>query len=128
MTNRPYDPERDREAARLRMRRWRDRHEKGISPSGRSCRKCGCTLSRYNHDKYCAACEPSYTTHLAYMAQHDPAAQRVSVLTGENTCKRGHDLLEHGRVRNAGQGRRTRTCKVCDAMRHREKRARDNAR
>ena len=113
-----------RAQARERMRRWRARHEKGVSPIGRSCTVCGCRLSRYNHDATCSACEPAYATHSDYMADHDPAAETIAFLTGENTCIRGHDLNEHGRYRNAGAGRRSRYCKVCDAQRAREKRAR----
>ena len=122
MTNRPYDPERDREAARLRMRAWRERHEQGMSRAGRTCRLCGCRLSRYNHDSACSACEPSYTTHTDYMLDHDPAAERQQLLRGDNVCKRGHDLLEHGRPRRAEHGSRGRACKVCDAERQRLRR------
>lgn len=84
----------------------------------RACADCGCRLSRYNPDDVCAACyAASDTSHDEYLRElRTPEA----LLRGADTCKRGHDLLIHGRIVDAGDGRTTRRCSICRADRQRE--------
>lgn len=113
-------------SARDRMRAYRDR-KRGVHQHGTGCLACGTILSRYNPDTWCATCTPKIITHAQYLDEFDPAIE-VSPLTGVNTCKRGHDLLEHGRMVHAEKGRMTRRCSICRKERQklyaRERRAR----
>lgn len=88
----------------------------------RACIECGARLSRYasESDTTCAPCyartERSYEEHLASIV--DVVAQR-RVGASNDFCKRGHDLIEHGRMIPKGDGTKTRRCMVCRRERER---------
>ena len=108
------------------MRAFRDR-KRGVHQHRAACTKCGAILSRYNPDPTCAACDAGIPTHAEYLAQFDPAVE-TNGLHAVDACKRGHDLVEHGRMVHAGDGRMTRRCGLCrkerEKLYQRERRAR----
>ena len=67
---------------------------------------------------HCAAHEPAHITHVDYI--ESVITKREARLEGADTCIRGHDLLVHGRMRNAGGGRITRSCQACNTERQRK--------
>lgn len=82
----------------------------------RRCVRCDAILSAYNAGLVCAPCESRTITHAEYLRQCDPA-KTISRLHGENTCKRGHDLITYGVMKNTGGGRITRKCGECERLR-----------
>ena len=88
------------------------------------CRTCGARLSRYRAEGtvHCALHEPHHITHLDYI--DSVPTHRSTSLNGPDTCKHGHDLLIHGRMRDTGGGRITRSCQACNTERKRRYRAR----
>lgn len=100
-----------------------------------ACARCGAILSRYAEPgaTLCAPCwassDPPYEDHLnALVASVHAERERGA---SETFCKRGHNLLDHGLMVNAGDGRLTRRCMECRRERgrtyQRERRARLSA-
>lgn len=87
--------------------------------TSRTCRACGARLSAYapKTATHCAAHEPAVLTHL-----RAPLSR-----TEDGVCKRGHNLAETGYTRNKGNGKQSRKCRVCHAIRqaaYRQRKAR----
>ena len=82
----------------------------------RKCSQCDAILSTYNQGLVCAPCETKTITHAEYTAACDPA-QQATRLRGDDVCKRGHDLLTHGVMKNTGGGRISRKCRACERER-----------
>ena len=82
----------------------------------RRCVRCDAILRAYNRSLLCAPCESRTITHAEYLRACDPARDALK-LHGDDTCKRGHDLLVHGVMKNTGGGRKSRKCRECERIR-----------
>lgn len=75
------------------------------------CLDCGARISRYAPagTRYCATHEPDHLTHDDMSGLLAPHSIGV--------CKRGHNLDQTGYTRNKGNGKTSRKCRVCHAIR-----------